>query len=127
MAVELARVGVHSKDAVIVCEQRAICTEVHPVWLNADAVHYFGFLGRSYVASIRASIISVPKRNLPSGPTLTLISLTSPLVVAIRYSERGFLGDFLRFMTCHRAIGSPWSVIPLRTSTTGTGGIGPPR
>src|SRR4029453_1541904 len=45
MAVELARVGVHGEDAVIVCEQRAICTEVHPVWLNADAVHYLRFLG----------------------------------------------------------------------------------
>src|SRR5436190_11852072 len=64
----------------------------------------FGFFGRSYVASILASIISVPKRSLPSGLTLTLISLTSPLVVAIRYSERGFFGDFLRFMTCHHAI-----------------------
>jgi tetratricopeptide (TPR) repeat protein len=39
----------------------------------------FGFLGRSYVVD-----------------PLTLISLTSPLVVAIRHSERGFLGDFLR-------------------------------
>ena len=45
MAVELARVGVHGKNAVIVGDPRAICTEVHQVWLNGDAVHDLRFLG----------------------------------------------------------------------------------
>jgi hypothetical protein len=98
----LARVGVHGKDAVIVGEQRAIRTEVHPVWLDADAVHDLRFL-RSVVRRLDPCVNHLsPEASLPSG--LTLISLTSPLVVAIRYSERGFFGDFLRFITSHHAI-----------------------